>query len=57
MITGRQNETYQAWFYGGSAMANKADNQIKWVLNKMPKSDDKQDVYKRQPLYTGLPNA
>ena len=23
-------------------MANKADNQIKWVLNKMPKSDDKQ---------------
>ena len=42
MITGRQNETYQAWFYGGSAMANKADNQIKWVLNKMPKSDDKQ---------------
>ena len=21
---------------------NKADNQIKWVLNKMPKSDDKQ---------------
>ena len=28
MITGRQNETYQAWVYGGSAMANKADNQI-----------------------------
>ena len=23
-------------------MANKTDNQIKWVLNKMPKSDDKQ---------------
>ena len=23
-------------------MANKADNQIKWVLNKMPKSDDQQ---------------
>ena len=23
-------------------MANKADNQIKWVLSKTPKSDDKQ---------------